>query len=130
MHVLLSLRVNKHLMNWIELYVTTFTQSIYNYRIYLKKIMFRGIQCCSYSVFTIYSTRNVTSHVECFVLLLRTSCRMCAVPNVAVLCSSLFWYFSGMFLGYVLNDSEMAPVASVIILSCLLLQSTCADLLF
>ena len=39
---------------------------------------------------------------------------MCAVPNVAVLCSSLTSCFPGMLLTYFLNDFEIVPVASVI----------------
>ena len=36
---------------------------------------------------------------------------MCAVPNVAVFCSSLTSCFPGMLLTYLLNDSEIVPVA-------------------
>jgi len=35
---------------------------------------------------------------------------MCAVPNMAVLCSSLTSWFPGMLLTYFLNDFEMVPV--------------------
>jgi lipid-A-disaccharide synthase-like uncharacterized protein len=36
---------------------------------------------------------------------------MCAVPNMAVFCSSLTWWFPGMLLTYFLNDFEVVPVA-------------------
>jgi hypothetical protein len=36
---------------------------------------------------------------------------MCAVPNVAVFCSSLNSWFPGMVLTYFLNDYEMVPFA-------------------
>ena len=39
---------------------------------------------------------------------------MCAVLNMAVLCSALISCFPVMFLGYFLNGFEMAPVASII----------------
>jgi len=39
---------------------------------------------------------------------------MCAVPNIAVFCSSLTSWFPGMFLTYFLNDFEMVPVAPII----------------
>ena len=34
---------------------------------------------------------------------------MCAVPNMAVFCSSLTSWFPGMLLTYFLNDFEMVP---------------------
>jgi hypothetical protein len=40
--------------------------------------------------------------------------RMCAVPNMAVFCSSLTLLFSGMLLKNFLNDFEMVPVAPII----------------
>jgi len=40
---------------------------------------------------------------------------MCAVPNMAVFCSSLTSWFSGMSLTYFLDDLEMVPVAPIII---------------
>ena len=39
---------------------------------------------------------------------------MCAVPNMAVFCSSLTLCFPGMLLTYFLNDSEIVPVAPII----------------
>ena len=39
---------------------------------------------------------------------------MCAVPNMAVFCSSLTSCFPGMLLAYFLNDFEVVPVAAVI----------------
>ena len=36
---------------------------------------------------------------------------MCAVPNMAVFCSSLTSCFPGMLLTYFLNDFEIVPVA-------------------
>ena len=40
--------------------------------------------------------------------------RMCAVPNMAIFCSSLTSWFPGMLLTYFLNDYEIVPVAPVI----------------
>ena len=39
---------------------------------------------------------------------------MCAVPNMAVFCSSLTSWFPGMLLTYFLNDFEIVPVAPII----------------
>jgi hypothetical protein len=39
---------------------------------------------------------------------------MCAVPNMAVFCSSLTSLFPVMVLTYFLNDFEMVPVAPII----------------
>ena len=39
---------------------------------------------------------------------------MCAVPNMAVFCSSFTSCFPGMLLTYFLNDFEIVPVAPVI----------------
>ena len=38
---------------------------------------------------------------------------MCAVPNMAVFCTSLTSWFPGMSLTYFLNDLEMVPVAPI-----------------
>ena len=39
---------------------------------------------------------------------------MCAVPNMAVFCSSITSWFHGTLLTYFLNDFEMVPVAPII----------------
>ena len=39
---------------------------------------------------------------------------MCAVPNMAVFCSSLTSWFPGKLLTYFLNDFEIVPVAPII----------------
>ena len=39
--------------------------------------------------------------------------RKCAVPNIAVFCSSLTSWFPGMLLTYFLNDFEIVPVAPI-----------------
>jgi hypothetical protein len=56
------------------------------------------------------------SLVPALVLLLfyvSTFRRMCAVPNMAVFCSSLTSWFPGMLLTYFLNDFEMVPLAPI-----------------
>ena len=47
---------------------------------------------------------------------------MCAVPNMAVFCSSLTSWFPGMSLTYFLNDLEMVPVALLLLLLLLLYE--------
>ena len=44
----------------------------------------------------------------------RTIRSMCAVPSMAVFCSSFTSWFPGMLLIYFLNDFEMVPVAPII----------------
>ena len=39
---------------------------------------------------------------------------MCAVPNMAIFCSSLTSWFPGMLLTYFLNDCEIVPVVPII----------------
>ena len=41
---------------------------------------------------------------------------MCAVPKMAVFCSSLISWFPGMLLTYFLNVYEIVPVAPIIII--------------
>ena len=41
---------------------------------------------------------------------------MCAVPNMAVFCSSFTSCFPGMLLTYFLNDFEIVPVVHIIII--------------
>ena len=50
---------------------------------------------------------------------------MCAVPNMAVCCSSLTSCFPGILLMYFLNDFEIVLVAPIILVSPLFLHSTC-----
>ena len=58
---------------------------------------------------------------------------ICAVPNMAVFCSSLTSWIPGMLLRYFLNDFEMVPVPPIItgitllllFFSCLSLGSVC-----
>jgi len=52
---------------------------------------------------------------------------MCAVPNMAVFCSSLTSCFPGMLLTFFLNDFEIVPVAPIITgITFFFLHSTCA----
>ena len=63
------------------------------------KSRFQGIQCCSYSVFTICTTCNVISPIK-YVLYfyINNFSSTCAVYNMVVLCISLIQYFLGMLL--------------------------------
>jgi len=51
---------------------------------------------------------------------------MCAVPNMAVFCSSLTSCFPSMLLTYFLNDFEIVPVAPIITGINFVLHSTSA----
>jgi hypothetical protein len=59
-------------------------------------------------------TCNAIFYVEYFVRYISTSRSTCAVPTMAVLCSSLFSCCIHMLLTYFLNDFEMIPVAPII----------------
>ena len=50
---------------------------------------------------------------------------MCAVPSMAVFCSSFTSCFPGMLLTYFHNDFEIVPVAQLLLVSPLILHSTC-----
>jgi hypothetical protein len=54
---------------------------------------------------------SLASALTPFYLCVSTFRSMCAVPNMAVFCSSLTSWFPGMLLSYFLNDFEMVPVA-------------------
>jgi hypothetical protein len=51
---------------------------------------------------------------------------MCAVPNISVFCSSLMSWFPGMLLTYFLNDLKWSQSLQLLLVSPLLLHSTCA----
>jgi len=74
-----------------------------------------GIYCCSCSVFTLCTTCNVISLLK-YVLYryISTSRSMCAVPNLAAVCSSLLSPFPSMLLRYCLSNFEIVPVATII----------------
>ena len=79
------------------------------------KLCPQGIQCCNCSVVTIHGAYIISSSVESIVLLHQYFPQyMCAVPNMAVFCSSLTSCFPYMLLTYFLNDFEIAPVAPII----------------
>jgi hypothetical protein len=75
--------------------------------------------CMEYSVAAIPSLRFMVtiSLVPALALLyfyVSTFRSMCAVPNMAVFCSSFISWFPRMLLMYFINDFEMVPVAPVI----------------
>ena len=74
------------------------------------KPRFYGIQCCSCSVFTVCATCNVISPVQHVLYFsLSTSRSLCAVHNMAVLCSSLISCFPGTLLRCCLSDFSNGP---------------------
>ena len=55
------------------------------------------------------------SPVKCVLYFyISTFCSMCAVPNMAVFCSSLISCFTDLLLKYCLSGFEMVPVAPII----------------
>ena len=74
-----------------------------------------AIQCCNYSVVTIHGAYIVSFSVQSIVHLHQYFPQyLCAVPNMAVFCSSFTSCFPGMLLTYFLNDYEIVPVAPLI----------------
>jgi len=59
-------------------------------------------------------------------LYVRTSCSVCAVPNMAVFCSSFTSCFTGMLLIYFLNDLICSQSLQLLLVSPLFLPSTIA----
>jgi len=81
-------------------------------------------------VFTICATCNVILPMKfALYFYISTFHSICAVSNMAVVCSSLISRFPGMLLGYCLSDFEMVQVAHIIIGITLLSHSTCAEFL-
>ena len=104
----------QHFTNDVTIVVvtTTTTTTTTYYHLYAWYLQFYtwnkpclwGIQCCSYSAITIYGTCNAISNmIYVLYFYFSTSYSMCAVPNMAVLCSSLILCFPGMLLRYSLN---------------------------
>ena len=131
MDVLLSLHFNKYPLNRIELnYLLSPLCRVFTIMVYIwNKSCFGGIQQCSYFAFTAYSTWNVDSHVQSFVLLLKTFRGIGAVPlwlfyvvicfgTFPLCCSVMFWMFLRWF--------HLSLLFTVL---CLLLHSTRVDLL-
>ena len=74
-----------------------------------------AIYCCSCSVFTVCATCNVISPLKYVLYLyISTSRSVCAVPNMAVVCSCLISCVPCMLLRYCLSDFEIVPVAPII----------------
>ena len=74
------------------------------------------MQCCSCSAVAVHGAYDASFIVKSAVLYFYISIlqSMCAVPNMAVFCSSLISCFPGMSLRYFLNDFEIVPFASII----------------
>ena len=65
-----------------------------------------------YLLFTVHITLFIMLNILHFYI--STCHSVCAVPNMAVFCSSFISCFPGMLLRYSLNDVEMVPVAPII----------------
>ena len=57
---------------------------------------------------------SLFSVLNLFYFYISTFRSVCAVPNMAVFCSSLTSWFPGMLLTYFMNDFEIVPVAPII----------------
>ena len=66
---------------------------------------------CHYYLWCLYRKVPALALLYFYVSTFRS---MCAVPNMAVFCSSFTSWFPGMLLMYFLNDFEMVPVTPII----------------
>jgi len=83
-------------------------QCIYNYMPEINQIS--RVQCCSCSVFIICATCNVISPVKYVsYFYISTFPSMCAVPNMAIFCTSLILCNPGMLLSYCSSDFDIVP---------------------
>jgi hypothetical protein len=88
-------------------YAITSVQRINNY---IPGINYVYMVC---SVAAVYAASNVISHDKRSVLYISTSRSMCAVPKMAVCCSSLVSWFPGMLpFTYLVRDLEMQSTDS------------------
>ena len=81
--------------------------------IFLRQIMSLGktvlqLFCCYYSWLSLVPVLNL------LYFYISTFRSMCAVPNMAVFCSSLTSWFPGMLLTYFPNVFQIVPVAPII----------------
>jgi len=101
-----------YLLLLLLLFVITFIQ-VFTIT-YLKKSCFYGVVLQRLRIkipgvyVLLFTMLNVLYH---YISAFRS---MCAVSNIAVCYSPLISCFSGMFLRYCLNDTEMVPVAPVV----------------
>ena len=65
-------------------------------------------------LFTVLISSVSVFNLLYFYVYISTSRSMCAVPNMAVFCSSFTSCFPGMLLTYFLNEFEIVPVAPII----------------
>ena len=94
---------------------------IYNYILETNHVYrVRTLAAVLYLQFALRVMLFCVLNVLCFYI--STSLSMCAVPNMAVFCSSLISCFPGVLLRYCLSDFEMvrvAPIISSITFACL-----------
>ena len=75
-------------------------------------LLFLSVAAILLSLFMVHtSLAPVLNLLHYYINTLRS---MCAVPNMAVVCSSLTSCFPGTLFRYFLNGSEMVPVAPII----------------
>ena len=119
-----NLRVHVYLIIIIIIIIISFMQSIYTYipetNYVPTEYSAAAILLLLYMVLI-----SLVSVLNLLYFYISTFRSMCAVPNMAVFCSSLTSCFPGTLLTYFLNDFEKVPVAPIITVSSLLLHSTC-----
>ena len=107
--------------------IISFTQGIYTYIPEMNCVP-REYSIAAILLLLFMGLISLVSVLNLLYFYISTFRSMCAVPNMAVFCSSLTSCFPVMLLTYFLNDFEIVPVAPITVLpvSPLFLNSTCA----
>jgi hypothetical protein len=105
----------------IIIIIISFMQGIYTYIPETNNIPREYIVAAILLLFMLPISLVLALALVCFYV--STFRSMCAVPNMAVFCSSLTSWFPGMLLTYFINDFEIVPVASIIIIIIIIIIS-------
>ena len=98
----------------ITIIIISFTQGIYTY-IPETNYVPREYSVAAILLLLFMVLISLLSVLNLLCFYISTFRSMCAVPNMAVFCSSLTYWFPGMLLAYFLNVFEIVPVAPIII---------------
>jgi len=97
----------------ITIIIITFMQGIYTYIPETNSVP-REYSVAAILLLLFMVLISLVSVLNLLYFYISTFHSMCAVPNMAVCCSSLTSCFPGMLLTYFLNDIEIVPVAPTI----------------
>ena len=114
-HVIIIIIIIIIIINIIIIIIISFMQGIYTYTPETNYVPGEySVAAILLLLFMVLiSLVSVLNLLYCYISTFRS---MCAVPNMAVFCSSLTSCFPGMLLTYFMNDFEIVPVAPIIII--------------